>query len=279
MEFNYKPLASQNLSLIPYLGQSLVIHSFIILSFFVIPMALKKLNIIQGDQNVILANAAVRVDVVAMPTMTIKELRQLDQSVNKLEPKGAETAPKEAIKEEPKIDDKNEEAFLKQGEKKSFMDLVKNYKNKDLPKNKKNKDSKDAKAPVGKEKGKGIPGEKLNELIYIGNKLSKGSALVGSTSDVELTELENYASLLPTHVKPYWKLPGYLMNQQKKCRIQVYIGRDGKVLNTRVHTSSGDKEYDQRAIDAITAAEPFPEVPENIAAALIQGRILLGFPL
>jgi colicin import membrane protein len=274
MEFNYKPLSLNQVSLLPYMGQSLIWHSIVALAFILLPLTLKKLNIISGEQKVVLATAAVRVDVVAMPTMTIKELRQLDQSV-KVEAKGAEIKKEEAPSV---VETKEEGAFLKQEEKKSFMDLVKNYKNKDLPKDKKNR-GKESSKNEGKEKGKGLSNEKLNELIYMGNKISKGSALVGSTSDVSLTDLENYASLLPTHVKPYWKLPGYLMGKNIQCRIQVFLSRDGKVINTRIHTSSGDKEYDQRAVDAIIAAEPFPEVPENIAAALIQGRILLGFPL
>ena len=51
---------------------------------------LKKLNIISGDQNIVLAKSSVRVDVVAMPNMTIKELKSLDQSVPKEETKGEE---------------------------------------------------------------------------------------------------------------------------------------------------------------------------------------------
>ena len=74
MEFNYKPLSLNQVSLIPYMGQSLVWHSIIAVAFIFLPLTLKKLNIISGDQKVVLA-----VSIFGRKTPLTLEMHQIDK--------------------------------------------------------------------------------------------------------------------------------------------------------------------------------------------------------
>jgi len=53
------------------------------------------------------------------------------------------------------------------------------------------------------------------------------------------------------------------------------IGRDGKIRGLAVEKSSGNPLYDQKALRAITEANPFPPLPEEFRETFL--RIHLGF--
>ena len=122
--------------------------------------------------------------------------------------------------------------------------------------------------------------KQLNKLILEGNKISKGSSLTG----VQVTQnnygaFENYIVTLPDHVRPYWKLPSYLMDKDYKCRIQVFINAAGDLVRSSLIESSGDSEYDNKAMQAVKDSAPFPRPDASIVSRLIQGEVILGFPL
>jgi TonB family protein len=50
-------------------------------------------------------------------------------------------------------------------------------------------------------------------------------------------------------------------------------------VRSEILESSGEPEYDKRALRAINATKDFPPVPETIVGRVMQGDIVLGFPL
>src|SRR5690606_4181050 len=69
----------------------------------------------------------------------------------------------------------------------------------------------------------------LDSLVLEGNKLSKGGALVGDYSEGEVSEMNEYVQALPELIRVHFKLPSYLMDQDLRCRIAVYISSNGDV--------------------------------------------------
>lgn len=255
-----------------YTGKSFSLHIGIIIFCVIFSAWQFNRKEEQRKANIKLVQSSVRVDVVAMPKKTFQELKAL-QTVQ------PET---EAAKPEPVVEAKAPETpdtgkeFIKEKEKTSFADLMKKYSKEKVedakPKKKSNEQAKEKKFD-----GKSLA--KLQGLIKRGNKVQAGQALVGSGSAGDLTVLQEYASNLPNKVKPYWKLPSYLADQNLKCRIQVFINSQGRLLKAKVYETSDSPEYDQRALNAVMKAAPFPTPPDSVATMTMRGDILLGFPL
>ena len=103
--------------------------------------------------------------------------------------------------------------------------------------------------------------------------------MYGSGNSADLTAFQVYASRLPDLVRPHWRLPSFLMDKNLKCRIRVWLNLNGEVTRTEVYQSSGEAEYDQRAVEAVKSTSPFPKLSEDYVKRALNGDILLGFPL
>lgn len=120
---------------------------------------------------------------------------------------------------------------------------------------------------------------KLQKLINEGNRLSEGRKDYGRDDDFQGSILEDYAQTVVDRVRHYWKLPHYLLEKNLQCRIRVFIGHTGKILQLNIFQSSGDEVYDQMALKAIGSAKPLNE-PHNTLIKILEERgIILGFPL
>ena len=221
--------------------------------------------------NVEIIRSAVRVDVVGMPKFTVKELKEMQaEPVAKAEPEP------QGAKAETKVDTETADVIKKDDlvieeksakKKTSFMNLITDYSSKKV-------------APSERKKGKSKSENKdLDSLIIEGNRLSKGSALVGEYSDAEATELSAYVQTLPELVRVHFKLPSYLLSQTLSCKIAVYLAATGHVLRTQLLSSSGNGEYDARAEKAIRDASPFPKPSDTLGPKLPNSGIVLKFPL
>jgi colicin import membrane protein len=218
-----------------------------------------------------LIKSAVRVDVVAMPKMTLKELKNIDMT------SGSEIDEVTAPVKNTKVEDLSKgPEFLKKKKTKSFKDLLNQYAKRNV------KATKKGKAKVKKKGKKDLSKrdrKRLRDLILAGNKVSAGVAATGDSSAVNQTVFNEYASLLPDHVRANWKLPSFLLNQELQCNIRVYISSTGKLISAEIYQSSGNLDYDNKSLTAIKSSSPYPLPPSEIRKRVSRGEIILGFPL
>lgn len=242
-----------------YISIALVIHVIVFAFFYVSPSfdffknTRPKINIIKSS---------VRVDVVAMPKFTKKELKEM-----KLVPMSnkSQIQKNTKIKEERILKEKVEQAQKSVNLNSLFGDLSKKKIVEAVKSNPK--------------KTNKVYNKELAKLVLEGNKISKGSAVTGSNDYSNSEAFTSYVQELPSYVRPYWKLPTYLMDKDLRCRIKIFISKSGEILNYSIFESSGDSEFDQRAINAIKMVKRFPSPQNEIALRVASGEVILGFPL
>jgi len=246
-----------------YIKRSILLHCECILLFFFITYVVS-FFFDQKVEDMDYLKQAVRVDLVEMPKYTLEELREL-KPVPAKEDKMQET--KEEVSEEDKREDlsKSEEAELE--------DLMQKL----VKKGKKKNEAIKEKLEVDKLKKEKL--DKINQLVLSGNKILEGQQVEGDQAQYDLQEFDRYVLKMTENVRRYWQLPSYLQGLKVKCRIQVYIELDGKLRMAKIIESSGQTEFDERALAAIKQATPFEVPSEKIAPKLLKGLFILGFPL
>lgn len=244
------------------------VHAFLIFLAYLSGTSL--MSFLNNNKNIEIIRSSVRVDVVGMPKFTVKELKEIQaepMAKAEPEPQGAKAETKVEVEDVIKKDDIviQEEGSPKK--KTSFLNMISDYSSKKV-------------APTENTKGKkNSLNKNLDSLIIEGNKLSKGGALVGEYSDSENSELSSYVQSLPELVRVHFKLPSYLLNENLRCRIAVYLSSTGGIIKTEMVESSGNPEYDARAEKAIRDAAPFPRPSTAVAPRLGSSGIILRFPL
>lgn len=254
------------------LGLSLGVHA----AFIIIAVLVGKLSFsLFNNDKVEIIHSSVRVDVVGMPKYTIQELKEIQKQIaNDPVPQEAPAKGKEEVvtkKEEAPDVIKEGDLVIKEkdkdAKKKSLSNLLANYSDKKV------------KAKELKKGTREGTGKDLDALIIEGNRLSKGSALVGDYSDTENTAYVAYVQSIPELVRPFWKLPSYLLGKELRARVRVYINQSGNIIKTEIYESSGQAEFDTRAEQALKSAAPFPAPAPDVAPQLSRYGVILGFPL
>jgi TolA protein len=229
------------------------------------------------NENLKLIRASVRVDMVAMPTQTLEELKAMTpENQATLEPAKVETKAevKEEVKEVAKAAPKNDVQEIAKAEADKRQDF--------LAKLKKLSGKKITKAKTQTPSAEDQQLKKLVEAgkVLAGNKLSKGTEAYGDRNNEELTFFDAYKARVAQKVKREWRLPDYLLkNKELKCVVRVWTDMSGYVTKTEIYRTSGNPEYDQRATDAVKKVSPFPALSEEFGKRALNGEILLGFPL
>jgi len=273
---SYSSFNESEKSLPFYASTSFVLHVLIIILFLGVGAWLAKLGLARREANLKLIESSVRVDMVAMPKMSIQELKSIEQNLDFKVGKELEVeTPKKVEEAAPVPEEKpiaDESPTLIQEKKLSFSDMLKQEAQKKVAK----------KAEVKKEAKGGLDVGALKEiksLALAGNKLQEGTKLTGTSGSAESSAFGDYATKLPDHVRPYWRLPSYLLEQDLRARIRVWLGTDGRVLKAEIYETSGNKEFDEKALASVKQASPLPAPPELARAGVLRGDILLGFPL
>ena len=259
-------------SLKHYVRKSLCIHSGLLLTVVLFSLVTGFFSKKQRQANILLVKSSVRVDVVAMPRMTLKELKNIEVDIRGVGEKKA--VPDSST---PPVPQKSDGAEFKVEKKEiKFKDMLKKYSGR-------KRVEKAQKIVKNKHKAASslntLGSKKLKKLILAGNRLAKGNTLTGEGGAEIQGQFQEYASRFPDWVRPHWNLPGYLMNKNFQCRIRVFVSATGELIKVKVVDSSNEDEYDQKAIAAIENASPFPPPPDSIRARVIKGDIILGFPL
>ncbi len=275
----------------------------------------------EKDQS--LMKSFVRVDVVSMPTLTIKELKslKLDRNFKKSKTKDlnrTESKPKvkefkahnsvqkgipskvEKLKDDLIFKEKSK-AKLKESSKKikerkvdiverisetpkdNILDLIKNLGTKKVKVLKRSRKREKTNNGLGVNLGR-KNSKIIKNLLIEGNKISKGENLIeGKTllkEEETLQIINDYISRVRQSVRSYWKLPEYLKeNKEYRCRIQIFISDDGSLMSLNVIERSGNEEFDKRALQTVEMAAPFPPVDPLIRKRVLNGDLILGFPL
>ena len=235
-----------------YFGRVLAAHFFffllVYLSFFLGDRAflgkIKSLKVIQSS---------IKVDVVAMPKLTLRELKQMGIA----DIKDMGNSPKKVDK-----------GVFENKSSSSFFKKIKQFSRKKVK----------VRKSGSREREANIREKKLGKLILAGNKLSSGMSLTGHTNSKELSELRLYMESLPLFIRPHWVLPSYLKEKGLQCRIRIFIAKGGRLLQATVVESSGDPQYDSHALQAIQKAQ-LPVPKDELLEELVQGMVVLGFPL
>jgi colicin import membrane protein len=260
-----------------FLFVSLCMHLLLVLLAFLSKKSLFTSALVDV-KDIHFLKTAVKVDVVAMPQWTLKELKnmQIESSAGSPTESQREIEEKSAKEETPKAGDDLE--FKKVEKTKSFQEKLKEK-----------LALESEKKPTLKDQGKNTKGDKnklddhkrkeLQKLILAGNKLSSGTSLVGDQTDQQLTETELYLSKLSEMVRSNFRLPNYLMNQGYRCRLQIFIDEEGTLIKVAILESSGHADFDERAIRAVEEANPFPAPPEQFKNSAASGKIGLVFPI
>lgn len=254
--FNFYLLAA-------FAGHILVFLSLLFLQWFA---GLNIFDHYKKTENVKVIQSSVRVDIVDMPKYTVQELKKMQMTpVNTEEQIGNEKTTE--------VEEKSDVEFKKQVKKVDLNKLLSNLSNK---KNIKVDEKGNAQNKV---KDLFAKNKSLRSLVLEGNKISKGTSIVGDNLEVEKTVFNEYISNLPNVIRPNWKLPSYLLNQELKCRVRVFIAANGKILKTQVYESSGVSEFDDKAIRALKDSDPLPAPDKDILSKVAAGEVILGFPL
>jgi outer membrane biosynthesis protein TonB len=253
-----------------FLLYSAVAHAIFLAFVFIQNKDMFNFSSSQSEINFI--KTAVKVDVVAMPKFTLKELRSIEMSQGE---DVAETK-KEAPQKEAPVKQDNQVELKKANNRKSFLNRLKKI-------GKRKTQTKPAKSKPKNEKKPGNnsfgQSEDVRKLILAGNKISQGSALTGETTAEDLTELELYMGQVSELVRQFWKLPSYLRDRDLQCKIQLFLGTDGNLIKMVVIKPSGVDEFDRRAKRAINEALPLPSPPSKFTSQIAKGSIGLVFPL
>lgn len=225
--------------------------------------------------------SAVQVDVVGMPELSLKEIKKLQTQPQLPSPAEQTVAKKPASKELKSTPQQVSQpasktpSFKKKGQSINVDDLLKDLSKKQV----KSVPSK-KRAKKKKVKSSTKNNDSLGKLIKKGNKLSKGSAYTGAVSNATADDYTGYVQQLPGMIKPYWKLPASLMNKKLRCRIHLFIDKDGGVLKAVIYTKSGNPEYDLRAQRAVESVKVYPRpVSTLVAKRLSTEGVILGFPI
>ncbi len=244
-----------------YLLLSLGVHLFLLLIAYMLGnFSFYK---IFGKRDVKVVSSSVRVDVVSMPRLTIKEL---ESSVPKI---SNYIGDKDFVKPTPGKNSNNNHSHL--------ANLLKKFSTKKV--SKLNKKKRRRVTRTNNKKFDFNESKNLRKLLKRGNKISKGFAISGEQSEEEISEFNTYLESLVEHVRPNWKLPSYLIDKELNCRIRIFLNSSGDLIRVEMLESSGDNEWDNKALQAVRDSAPYPELPEAVKYRGIRGDIVLGFPL
>ena len=70
-----------------------------------------------------------------------------------------------------------------------------------------------------------------------------------------------YLDQVESRVMAVWQLPKKV--DGRNVIMRMHLEHSGRVSNVQVEESSGDKEFDDSAVEAVRRAIPFPPVPES----------------
>ncbi len=107
--------------------------------------------------------------------------------------------------------------------------------------------------------------------------LTLGGLLTGMPGVMPLASATDDASAyldqVERRIMAAWKLPRNANGLTVVIRLR--LDRSGRVSDVRVEKSSGDKQFDASAVQAVRRASPFPPVPDSAQSLVGDLRMVL----
>ena len=214
--------------------------------------------------------AAIKVDLVALPDREVKKIESLETRAapqEKLtEEKKAEPAstppPKQLVEKEFKKPIDQSSINLeksKQKQKAALAKLKQMSALEEIEKEIRAENKKEAAAKTQQIKG---------------NALSSGSELRG----VAKLQHDNYIALIEKQIRQNWSLPEWLARKSLSAQVRVRFDENGNVISRDIAKSSGNPSFDDIVLAAVDRSSPVPAPPPKFAKILSHEGLLLGFP-
>lgn len=237
--------------------QSLALHLVVVIAF-----TLKAF--LMPDEPISLKNA-IRVDMVALPDKRTGDLTEDPEPTTPDQKKismPAEEVPAKPLpdKEAPptvNISEKKKSDVARETEKNQAIARLKAFKL--LEEESKKKTMTNPSAP--------------KKELWAGNIITSGTSLTG----VEKIQHQEYITQIDRYVKDHWTLPQWLANGNFSAVINVRLDQYGNVIRKEIVTSSGNRLYDEKALEAVTASSPFPAPPKKFVYVLENEGVDFGF--
>lgn len=266
--------------------KSLLLHISLILVIYLLAQVkfLRQANLIA--ENILLVESSVRVDLVGMPTQTLQELEVLSRQVPLDQTTVDRPAPEREVETAlPEVHVEDQTEFLVESKEEEqqvetevssddFFALLRQRSEQDFP-----APREETAQERELRRQRELSRQRLQELVLRGNQVSEGVALVGSTQQEASNEFILYLQGLPDLIRPHWSLPRFLQDQNLRTLIRVYVADTGRLLRAEIYESSGNEEFDQRAMRAVNQSAPFPAPEEAFRSRLARGDVILAFPL
>lgn len=120
---------------------------------------------------------------------------------------------------------------------------------------------------------------KIKQIKGMGKVFTDGTPIsLSGTSTNELSKDDEYIVKIQKLISMNWELPTWADLKNKKVLVNCTINSDGSVKEILVTASSGLKEIDDTAVNAIKKSAPFPEPPYKYKEILEAEGLTFSFP-
>lgn len=107
-----------------------------------------------------------------------------------------------------------------------------------------------------------------------GAVITKGSELTG----IDKLNHYQYLQIIEQHIRQFWTLPHWLAKKNLTAQVQVKFDEQGFLIENKLIKSSGNPEFDEKALEAVQNASPVPPLPEKFSQILKLEGMVIGFP-
>ena len=110
--------------------------------------------------------------------------------------------------------------------------------------------------------------------------VNEAASKSASKSGVEFLDsggfpMGEYRDIISELIRSKWLIPSNLKNTFGRTAVIFYIDRNGRVIDLRVETSSGNRSLDTAALSAVYTAVPLPPLPKDFPRERVGVRMFL----
>lgn len=144
---------------------------------------------------------------------------------------------------------------------------------KTIPKKEKLKNKKKKDAMKKKESKEPDSDTKNEEIKYEGNQLSEGNSIEGNEESNKMANI--YVTEITGIIKLHWRIPRYMKDQNLVAELEIKIDKEGRLVTKKIIKSSQNLMFDNKVLNAIQNATPFPKPPENAWKLIKDGIVFV----